>query len=131
VIAGLSAGGYGAADIGLRHPGVFGAIESWSGYFTPLRDGPFKGADKAQLAANDPSQLAVSEQPLLARSGTRFFVSSGPSHSHWFRSWDTVVFAQELRRLGLPVELRLYSDRKGEWRNQLDAGLLWAFRPKA
>ena len=29
--------------------------------------------------------------------------------------------------LGLPAELRLFSDRKGEWRAQLDAGLAWAF----
>jgi poly(3-hydroxybutyrate) depolymerase len=31
VIAGLSAGGYGAMDIGLRHIDVFGAVESWGG----------------------------------------------------------------------------------------------------
>src|SRR5207245_716859 len=33
VIAGLSAGGFGAVDIALRHPGTFGSVESWSGYF--------------------------------------------------------------------------------------------------
>jgi enterochelin esterase-like enzyme len=131
VIAGLSAGGYGAADIGMRHPGMFGAIESWSGYFKPLHDGPFKGADRAELAANDPTQLAASEQPELARAGTRFFVSSGPSHSHWFRAGDTVRFARELQRHGLPVALRLYADRRAEWREQLDAGLVWAFRANA
>lgn len=32
-IVGLSAGGYGAAMLGLNHLGEFGAIESWSGYF--------------------------------------------------------------------------------------------------
>ncbi len=42
VLAGLSAGGFGAVYIALRHPGVFGSVESWSGYFHPLRDGPFK-----------------------------------------------------------------------------------------
>jgi enterochelin esterase-like enzyme len=131
VIAGLSAGGYGAVDIGIHHPSVFGSIESWSGYFKPLHDGPFKEADTAELAANDPTQLAVADQARLARAGTRFFVSSGPSHSHWFRAGDTVRFARELRGLGLPVELRLYSDRKGEWRKQLDAGLAWALPAKA
>jgi enterochelin esterase-like enzyme len=34
-ILGLSAGGYGAAILGLHHPGEYGAIESWSGYFRP------------------------------------------------------------------------------------------------
>ena len=51
VLAGLSAGGFGAMDIGLRHPSVFGRM------------------------------------------------------------------------------LRLFPDRKGEWRAQLDAGLAWAFPP--
>ncbi len=32
-LIGLSAGGYGAILLGLRHRGVFSALESWSGYF--------------------------------------------------------------------------------------------------
>ena len=47
VLAGLSAGGFGAMDIGLRHPSVFGRIESWSGYFQPLARRPVQ----ARLAA--------------------------------------------------------------------------------
>jgi S-formylglutathione hydrolase FrmB len=34
-IVGYSAGGYGAAIIGLHHPRTFAAIQSWSGYFHP------------------------------------------------------------------------------------------------
>jgi S-formylglutathione hydrolase FrmB len=34
-IIGMSAGGYGASIIGVRHLDVFSAIESWSGYFYP------------------------------------------------------------------------------------------------
>ncbi len=125
VIAGLSAGGYGAVDIGIRNARLFGAIESWSGYFRPLHDGPFKDAPRSVLAANDPRQLLRLDGRAL--SGTRFFVSSGPFHSHWFRPAETVAFAREAKRLGLPVTLRLYSSKKGEWRAQFDAGLRWAF----
>lgn len=131
VLAGLSAGGFGAVDIGLRHPGLFGTIESWSGYFRPLHDGPFAHASHALLAANDPAQLVVSEEPLLAHLGTRFFVSTGPAHSHWFRPSESVDFALELQSLGLPATLRLYSDPRGEWRQQLDAGLEWALTAAA
>jgi S-formylglutathione hydrolase FrmB len=127
VIAGLSAGGFGAVDIALRHPDTFGAVESWSGYFTPLRDGPFKGASRAVLAAHDPTRLARTDQRLLQHDGTRFFISSGPSHSHWFKASATVGFARELRALGLTVTMRLYPSQRGEWRDQLDAGLSWAF----
>ena len=127
VIAGLSAGGFGAVDIAVRHPDLFGAAESWSGYFDPLRDGPFKQATVAMLAGHDPTLLVRSERALLRRDGLRFFVSSGPSHSHWFKESATVGFARELQSLGLPVKLQLFPTLRGEWRDQLAAGLTWAF----
>jgi len=130
VIAGLSAGGFGAADIGLRYPDVFGAIEAWSGYFTPLRDGPFKGASKRVLADNDPVRLARHKAALLRADGVRFFLSTGPFHSHWFRPEQTIEFTRELRALGLPVRYHRYANEKGEWRAQLDTGLEWAFSPR-
>jgi enterochelin esterase-like enzyme len=34
-IVGVSAGGYGAASLGLGHPSQFSVVESWSGYFEP------------------------------------------------------------------------------------------------
>jgi len=34
-IVGVSAGGYGAAILGLHHLGSFAVVESWSGYFHP------------------------------------------------------------------------------------------------
>jgi enterochelin esterase-like enzyme len=54
ILAGLSAGGYGAVDIGLRHPGTFGTLEAWSGSFTAPHDGSLAGASGAVLAAHDP-----------------------------------------------------------------------------
>jgi enterochelin esterase-like enzyme len=34
-IVGVSAGGYGAAILGLHHPAEYAVVESWSGYFRP------------------------------------------------------------------------------------------------
>lgn len=127
VIAGLSAGGFGAVYIGVRHPDVFGAVASWSGYFHPLRDGPFKHATNAQLRADDPRRLVAADRAVLRRDGTRFFLSSGPYHSHWFRPAETRSFARTLHALGLPVQARFYASLRGEWRAQVDAGLAWAF----
>jgi enterochelin esterase-like enzyme len=126
VLGGLSAGGFGAMDIALRHPDVFGTAESWGGYFRPLHDGPFKHAGPATLAANDPTLLVRGDAAALRRDGLRFFLSTGPGHSHWFTPADTLAFARELQGLRLPVELRTYSVAKGEWREQVDAGLGWA-----
>jgi len=126
LLAGLSAGGYGAADIGVRNPGVFGSILSFSGYFAPLRDGPFKHASAAVLAQHDPTRLVRSERSELARAGTRFFLSTGPAHSHWFTPAETLAFARELHGLGLPVTTYVHPAKVGEWTAQVDAGLTWA-----
>jgi len=106
MIAGLSSGGYGAVDIGLRHPGLFGTIESWSGYYRPYRDGPLRDASRAQLAAHDPTLLAEREAPLLRSLGTRFFVSCGSTHD-LANAVFALAFAAHLRALHLPFDLWL------------------------
>jgi enterochelin esterase-like enzyme len=125
-LAGLSAGGFGAVDIGLRNPAMFSTIESWSGYFRPLHDGPLKHASTATLAANDPVQLVRAESRTLVADGTRFFVSTGPYHSHWFRPAQTTAFARELRGLDLPVREQTVASARGQWRAQMAAGLTFA-----
>ena len=116
-LEGLCAGGFGAVDIGLRHPGVFSALGSWEGYFTPFRDGPFAHAGAAELAAHTPALLVRREAPLLRRDHVRFYVSAGGNHGHIRRSWS-VAFAQELARLRLAHELWLLPPR--------DEGHFWS-----
>jgi enterochelin esterase-like enzyme len=127
VLAGLSAGGYGAFDIGLRDPHLFGALESWSGYFHPLNDIPFKNAGTATLRANNPQLLLRRKAKLLRRLAVRLFVSTGPSHSRWAPPAESTAFADEARALGLPVTYRSFPSRKGHWRDEFHAGLSWAF----
>ena len=43
-LVGLSAGGYGAMNIGLRNLQRFGAVQSWSGYFVATNPGRHAGA---------------------------------------------------------------------------------------
>jgi enterochelin esterase-like enzyme len=130
VLTGLSAGGYGAIDIGLRHPRLFGTLESWSGYFTPLRAGALRHAGAAALAAHDPSLLVAGEAPLLRRLGTRFYLSSGTTHDR-AGAFAARTFSQELRQLGLPHLLLLApGGHDGAfWRRQLGAALRYALAP--
>lgn len=106
ILAGLSAGGFGAVDIGLRHPSVFGGVGSWDGYFTPFRDGPLAHATAAQLAAHDPMLLVREEAATLRHDGMRFYVSAGGNHGA-IRTSGSLAFARELRRLRLPLEVWL------------------------
>ncbi len=127
VLAGLSAGGYGAYDIGLRHPELFGRLASWSGYFHPLHDGPFKHADKATLAANDPWLILHADAPRFRRDGVRFFLSTGPRHSHWEKPSETLDFGRALSAAGLPATVLRFRSSRGHWGFEFHAGLRWAF----
>jgi len=51
-LVGLSAGGYGAALVGLHRLSAFSAIESWSGYFHPTDPTGEKSLDLGSTAAN-------------------------------------------------------------------------------
>jgi enterochelin esterase-like enzyme len=130
-IAGLSAGGYGALDIGLRNPLLFGTLESWSGSFRAPHDGSLAHADAAERAANDPTLLVRGRAALLRRLGTRFFLSAGTHDRVDVRAAD--AYARLLRALRLPVTVSLapggHSGR--EWRGQLTAALEASFPPDA
>jgi acetyl esterase/lipase len=125
-IAGLSAGGYGAVDIALRHPGLFRQVESWGGYFRPFRDGPLRGDSAAELAAHDPMRLLPTEAAFVRRSGMRFLLSTGPGHGRVTPA-ATVRFAGLLRSRRLPHALELVARKRGAWERQLVDGLRWAF----
>jgi len=128
-VAGVSAGAYGAVDIALRHVGVFGAAESWEGYFHPFPDGPFKNASRATLAAHDPVLIARKEAVAIRSHGLRFFLSTGGSHGSVKRRW-TFEFGQELRALG--IEARMWAQPPGVpgfGRNQLPSALKYAEPP--
>jgi enterochelin esterase-like enzyme len=125
-IAGLSAGGFGAIGIALRHPRLFRRVESWGGYFSPFRDGPLRRASAAELAAHDPTLLLPAEAGVVRRLGTRFFLSIGPGHGRVTPA-KTIRFARLLRVRRLPYRLELLARKRGAWERQLVDGLRWAF----
>lgn len=74
-IGGFSMGGYGAANIGLRHPDLFGQIVGISGYYhTDDRSGMF-GGRRSALTANTPDDL------VSAASGRRIQLFESASES--------------------------------------------------
>jgi len=104
-LEGVCAGGFGAIDIGLRHPGMFGTLGSFDGYFAPVfRDGPFVHATRADLRAHDPTVLVRREAKSLRNSRVRFYVSVGGNHGAVLARWS-LAFAHELKTLRLPHEL--------------------------
>jgi enterochelin esterase-like enzyme len=108
-LAGLSAGGTGAIEIGLTHPRTFGALEAWSGTFAELE------------------RRTARTAPLLRHEDTRFFLSCG-STADRRTAGLTRRFARELDALRLSHELLLEpGGHDGRfWRRQLPRALEFA-----
>src|ERR1051326_4392626 len=56
-IVGYSAGGYGAAILGVHHPAEYSVIESWSGYFRPTDPTGQKTLDVGSKTDNDDASV--------------------------------------------------------------------------
>jgi enterochelin esterase-like enzyme len=77
VIAGFSAGAYGALNIALHNLFAFGAAQVWSGYFTQARTGVFAQADATTLSENSPLDYVASLRHTIARYPLRLYMFVG------------------------------------------------------
>ncbi len=127
-IAGLSAGGFGAVDIGLRHLGMFGTLESWGGYFRPFRDGPFAEASLRMLDAHDPVLLLERQAYRIRQDHVRLFLSTGKTGHGAVKAKWTFEFAHELAEFHVPHEVWVLPPHadKHLWRLQLPAAIDYA-----
>jgi enterochelin esterase-like enzyme len=82
-LIGLSAGGYGAFNIGLRNLAWFGAVESWSGYFVATDPAGDRDLDLGSATANADARVPTGSE--LEREVATwpalidFYVGSGDS----------------------------------------------------
>jgi enterochelin esterase-like enzyme len=123
-IAGISMGGYGAANLGLRHRRTFGVVSSWSGYFlanTPSVEGPH---GSAAWKADSPMLYVPKLKPSLKSLPVRLSFYSGQSDGFYH---ENVAFHHLLTRLGVPH--RFVSARGGHdsrlWKARMPAELRW------
>jgi S-formylglutathione hydrolase FrmB len=90
-VGGFSMGGYGAANLGLRHPNVFGQIVAISGYYhTDDRSGMFGGL-RSVIAANTPNAM------VRAATGRRIQLFESTSESDPLIRHQASDFAHRLR----------------------------------
>jgi enterochelin esterase-like enzyme len=82
-LIGLSAGGYGAFNIGLRQLSTFGAVESWSGYFVATDPSGYQilnlGSAKANSAAQVPSGSGLKDEVTSWPALIAFYVGAQDS----------------------------------------------------
>jgi enterochelin esterase-like enzyme len=100
-VAGNSEGAYAALNLALRHLGIFGVAESWSGYVHPgVKKGPFAGEPRSLIAANDPSLYLSRVASLLGRLPFHAYIYTG-SADHSAR--QVASFTARLRAAGASV----------------------------
>ena len=105
VIAGFSAGAYGATNVLLHHLSVFGNLESWSGYYKQNRTGVFAHASRADLAYNSPLDWIATHRAAVTARPIRAFLFVGRDDDD---SPQTPPMAQALASAGAAVSYALY-----------------------
>jgi len=119
VIGGLSEGAYGAANIALRHLGLFKGFQSWSGYFRETPTGAFAGASPAKVEANSPAAYLPAMAPRIRRSGIDAYIYVGSADHHGLPL--ARQFEGELAAAGAHVRSGVFPGGHdwGLWRAQL------------
>lgn len=130
IFGGMSAGGYCALNLGLRHRELTATILDLSGFTAPTHAGGLKtlfGRDESALAAsNTPASYASS---LEAGPQTRIWLDCGTVDRTVLHQMQSITSV--LRAAGLTVQLHT---RPGDhtysvWRPALRESLHWALRP--
>jgi putative tributyrin esterase len=129
-LVGLSAGGYGAMNIGLRNLDQFGAVQSWSGYFVATNPAGTKLLNLGSPHANDAARVPRGAQlkSALAAQPAQIAFYVGLQDSRFLtmnRQYDA-----SLRRTGIGHIFHTY--RGGHtlslWRSEAPTWLAWALR---
>jgi enterochelin esterase-like enzyme len=128
-VAGNSAGGYCALNLGLRNRALFSEVIDLSGFDHPTHDGGLKRlfGSRPDLAAVAAANTPVAYVPSLSPSPqVRVWLDCGRSDTTARR--DSINIATELADRGFPVSLHLRPGGHdyGVWRPALAQGLSWA-----
>jgi enterochelin esterase-like enzyme len=127
VIAGFSAGAYGATNIALHDLGMFANLQSWSGYYVETRTGVFAHASAAALHANSPLDYVRRLRARIASDPFRAFLFVGRDDDD---SPQTGPMASALAASGAAVTWALYHGGHDWqlWHAHLDQMLILASR---
>ena len=119
-IGGLSMGGFGATNIAVHHPDIFGSVISLGGYY--YAEGGIWGNNAAYMQQNSPGDVILSKKQAWQ---LLFFLGAGTNDQPYYKY--TLQFAHELAKLHIAYHLDI---RKGYhswsiWQVQMYNALLW------
>jgi enterochelin esterase-like enzyme len=119
-IGGFSMGGFGAMNIAVHHPDIFGSVISLAGYY--IAEGSIWGQNRAYMQANSPA-LVLPTNPKAWK--LRIFLGAATKDQPYYI--DTQQFILELKALHMDYTFDLEDGYHtwNVWETQLDHGLLW------
>jgi enterochelin esterase-like enzyme len=119
-IGGFSMGGFGAMNIAVHHPEIFGSVISLAGYY--LAEGGIWGQNRAYMQANSPA-LVLPTNPKAWK--LRIFLGAATKDQPYYS--DTQQFILELKALHMDYTFDLEDGYHtwSVWGTQLYHGLLW------
>ena len=119
-IGGLSMGGFGAMNIAIHHPTVFGLVIALGGYYQA--EGTIWGKSQGYIRANSPADTV-----LQTRQAWRLHIYLGAATKDQPYYNDTKEFANELHRLSIPYVFDLQNGYHAWhiWEIQMYNALLW------
>lgn len=106
-IVGFSMGGYGAANLALRHPDLFGQFASLAGYFHVDDPAGVFGSDSALQAANTPDAM------VKEAAGKRVLLLEDQDETDPLIDGQAAEFAQRLHDCGCDVDLNWHIEPGG------------------
>jgi enterochelin esterase-like enzyme len=119
-IGGLSMGGFGATNIGVHHPDVFGFVISLGGYYHA--EGSIWGKNAAYMSQNSPADALPHNQQSWK---LQFFLGAGTQDQPYYT--DAIQFAHELGRLHIAYQLDVEHGYHSWtiWQTQMYKALEW------
>ena len=119
-IGGLSMGGFGATNIALHHPDVFGFVISLGGYYRA--EGSIWGSNSNYIRQNSPADVLPTDKPAWS---IQYYLGAGSKDQPYYS--DTLQFGQELAALHIPYQFDLQNGYHSWrlWETQMYNALLW------
>lgn len=119
-IAGLSMGGFGAMNIAVHHPDIFGVVISLGGYYRA--EGSIWGGNAAYMRENSPLVMLPTNKRAWH---LRIYLGAATRDQPYYN--DTKEFVQELHTLHIPYRLDVQNGFHAwnVWQTQLYNAFLW------
>jgi S-formylglutathione hydrolase FrmB len=119
-IGGLSMGGFGAMNLAVHHPDIFGSVIALGGYYKA--EGSIWGHNTAYLQANSPTYVLPAKPQDWK---LRIFLGAAIKDQPYYK--DTQQFIEVLKELHLPYTFDLENGYHAWsiWETQLYHALVW------